>query len=94
LQHHVERLSVDHTHARQIAGALLKKSFTGKMMPVETNIVIFEVVGHYSAKSLSEELARFDIIVLPISKTQVRMVLHLDITEQMVNQTIKVIEQV
>jgi threonine aldolase len=93
LEHHVERLIIDHRHARQIAGALLKKSFTGKMMPVETNIIIFEVVGHYSAKSFSEELLRFNILVMPISKTQVRMVLHLDITEQMVNETVSVIEQ-
>ena len=32
-------------HAKAIAEALLKKDFIGKIMPVETNIVIFEVSG-------------------------------------------------
>jgi threonine aldolase len=92
LQNNVERLSMDHLYAKQIAEALLKKSFTGKMMPVETNIIIFEVVGHYTAKSLAEALKAHDILVIAISATQVRMVFHLDISEKMVLDTIKVIE--
>ncbi len=92
LEHNIDRLTIDHKHAREIAEALLKKSFTGKMMPVETNIIIFEVVESYSAKSLSEELLRFNIRVMPISATQIRMVLHLDVTCQMVKETIRVIE--
>jgi threonine aldolase len=92
LEHNIDRLTIDHTHAREIAETLLKKSFTGKMMPVETNIIIFEVIEPYSAKSLSEELLRFDIRVMPISATQIRMVLHLDVTCQMVKETIRVIE--
>lgn len=93
LEHHVERLTVDHKHARQIGEALLKKQFTGKMMPVETNIIIFEVGEPYSAKSFSDELLRFNIRVMPISPTQIRMVLHLDVTDQMVKETIRVIER-
>ena len=93
LKHHVKRLAIDHKHARQIAEALLKKQFTGKMMPVETNIILFEVVKPYSAKSFSEELLSFNIRVMPISQTQIRMVLHLDVTARMVKDTIRVIER-
>jgi len=94
LEHHIERLEVDHIHAKQTAEALLKKEFTGKMLPVETNIIIFEVVDDfYSAKSLAEAFKKYDILVMPISSTQIRMVFHLDITEQMVKETINVIEQ-
>ncbi len=63
------------------------------MIPVETNIIIFEVVEPYSAKSFSEDLLHFNIRVMPISPTQIRMVLHLDVTDQMVNETIGVIER-
>ena len=62
------------------------------MMPVETNIIIFEVTGSYTARSLADTLRKHDILVIPISATQVRMVLHLDITAAMVTETIKVIE--
>ena len=60
-------------------------------MPVETNIIIFEVKEHYSPKTLADAFKANDILVMPISETQVRMVLHLDIIEQMVNDTIEVI---
>ncbi|MEO6636939.1 MAG: GntG family PLP-dependent aldolase [Ginsengibacter sp.] len=92
LEHNLERLSIDHLHAKEIAAALLKKDFTGKMFPVETNIIIFEVVGAYTAHTLSEILREYQILVIPISATQIRIVLHLDITERMVKDTIKVIE--
>lgn len=92
LDHNVERLAIDHTHAKQIAEALLKKSFTGKMKPVETNIIIFEVTENYTPVTLAAEFEKFDIMVMAISAKEVRMVLHLDITEKMVLQTLEVIQ--
>lgn len=92
LENNIERLNTDHIHAKKIAEALLKKPFTGKMMPVETNIIIFEVVHHYTSKSLAEAFLQHGIKVMAISPTQVRMVLHLDITEKMVEETLQVIE--
>lgn len=91
LQNNISCLHKDHLHAKKIAEALLKKSFVGKMLPVETNIIIFEFSGHFTPESFFEKLKQYDILVTPISKTQVRMVLHLDINEQMVNKTIEVL---
>lgn len=92
LENNIERLADDHRHAKQIAEALSKKDFTGKMMPVETNILIFEVIGNYTAKTLVEAFKKYDILVSAISPTQVRIVLHLDVSEEMVRETINVIE--
>lgn len=92
LENNIERLALDHFHAKQIAQALSKKDFTGEMMPVETNIIIFEVKGNYNAKSLTEEFKSNEILVSAISATQIRMVLHLDVSDKMVNGTIKIIE--
>lgn len=92
LENNIERLSIDHLHAKEIAAALLKKDFTGKMFPVETNIIIFEVKGAYTAESLADAFKQYDILVIPISATQIRMVLHLDISERMVKDTIRCIE--
>jgi threonine aldolase len=92
LENNIERLEIDHVHAKRLAEALLKKEFVGKMMPVETNIIIFEVIDFYTAGSLAETLKSYDILVIPISPTQIRMVLHLDITEQMITDTLKVID--
>jgi threonine aldolase len=91
LENHIERLALDHRHAQQIVAALKEKNFTGDMYPVETNIVIFEVKGKYTAQSLTEKLKENNILAMAISPTQIRMVLHLDVTEEMVKETISVI---
>lgn len=93
LENNVKRLTHDHHHAKLIAKALAEKDFTGAILPVETNILIFEVKGKFTPLLFTERLQKDDIKVTPISKTQVRMVLHLDITKKMAEKTIKVIEE-
>lgn len=92
LENNIKRLALDHRHAQQIAEALSKKEFTGEIIPVETNIIIFEVKGKYTAKSLAEKLKENDILAMSISLNQIRMVLHLDVSEEMVKETIDIIE--
>lgn len=91
LENNLERLAEDHQHAKKIAAALLEKEFTGHMLPVETNILIFEVKHPWSPLTFRDFMLQQDIRVMAISPTQVRMVLHLDITPEMVDRTIAVI---
>ena len=91
LDNNIERLQQDHTHAKQLADTLQQKDFVGEMLPVETNIVIFEVKGRYTAAELANAFRKNDILAIAISKTQVRMVTHLDISSTMINETIEVI---
>lgn len=92
LQHNIKRLELDHIHARQIALALKQMPWVGSMLPVETNIIIFEPLAPYTAKSLAEKFKEYHIKCIAISPTQVRMVTHLDINEQMVKEVISCIE--
>jgi threonine aldolase len=91
LNHHIERLEFDHMHTKQIAEALSKKEFIGTIMPVETNILIFEVTGKYTPTDFVKKFLQYGIKVLAISATQIRMVTHLDIHETMVRKTISII---
>jgi threonine aldolase len=91
LENNLERLAEDHQHAKKIAAALLEREFTGHMLPVETNILIFEVKHPWSPVTFRDFMLQQDIRVMAISPTQVRMVLHLDITPEMVDRTIAVI---
>jgi threonine aldolase len=93
LDNHVERLKDDHHHAKQLADALQQKDFVGEIFPVETNILIFEVKGKYTAAQLAEEFKKQNILVIAISKTQVRIVTHLDVTAEMIDKTIQIINQ-
>ncbi len=91
LENNVERLANDHVHAKEIARALLDKEFVGHMLPVETNIIIFEVLERFDAASFCALMAEYNIHCLPISKNYVRMVLHLDISEAMVAHVTEVL---
>lgn len=91
LEHNVARLAEDHAHAQQIVQALAGKDFTGQILPVETNIIIFEVKGRFTAPALAARLKEEGIFVIAISPTQVRIVLHLDISPADVQRTIAVI---
>src|SRR3954466_13437372 len=42
LDHHVERLKIDHAHAQILAEALSKSSAVTNVLPAETNIVLFD----------------------------------------------------
>ena len=93
LEYNIDRLTTDHVRSKQIAEALLRKDFVGKMLPVETNIIIFEVIDLYTPETLAKTLRKHDILVVAISKTQIRLVVHLDISEEMVKKTIKIINE-
>ncbi len=93
LDHHIERLAIDHDHATAMKNELKAKDFVGEIMPVETNIIIFEVKGRYSASALSQKLKENGIQALAISSTQVRMVFHLDVTDPMMDACLEVIKK-
>lgn len=79
LDHHVERLRVDHDNARLLAGRL--ESIAGvQLLAPQTNIVIFDVGGTaISASELSRRLAQEGILIAATSKTALRAVTHLDV---------------
>ncbi len=91
LENNIERLQQDHHHAKQLATALQQKNFVGEMLPVETNIVIFEVREKYTATELADKLKQQNIAVIAISKKEIRMVTHLDVTDEMIALTIEII---
>jgi threonine aldolase len=94
LNNHIDRLEQDHMHAQQIAEALSKKSFVGGIFPVETNIIIFEVKQPYTPQSLVAKMKEQGVLWYAISPTQVRIVTHLDVTEEMIHKTIEIIEHI
>ncbi|MES2880654.1 MAG: GntG family PLP-dependent aldolase, partial [Bacteroidota bacterium] len=91
LNNNIERLKEDHIHATKIADALIAKGF--EVMPVETNIIIFWVAAPYTAQTFVAELTEQNILGYAIGPMQVRLVVHLDITTEMVDKTIAAIEK-
>src|SRR2546423_3933252 len=94
LDHHIERLKEDHDHAKRIAAALSEKDFVGELLPVETNIIIFEIKGRKKPAAFVAELKKENILALAMSASQVRMVLHLDVTKEMVEIVVERIRKI
>ena len=91
LEHHMERLQQDHLHARRIAEALEKKDFVRSIMPVETNIIIFETEDDTCTREMTQKLKEMGILAIAISSNQIRFVLHLDISSEMVEKIVDII---
>ena len=91
LENNVARLAEDHRHAQMILYALQTKDFVGEILPVETNIIIFEVKGRFTAPALAAKCKEEGIFVIAISPKQIRIVVHLDIHPEHVKRTIEVI---
>jgi len=93
LQNHVTRLSEDHQHAKMIGETIAKKKFVKFVLPVETNIIIFELDDSISAQALVAKLKENNILGYSIATNRIRLVVHLDITGEMVKKTIDTFNQ-
>lgn len=93
LKNNIDRLEEDHHHAKLIADAIGKKTFVKQVLPVETNIIIFELDDSLSAAELVTRLKEKNILGYAIAPNRVRLVIHLDISQNMVNQTITTFNQ-
>lgn len=88
IDNHVVRLREDHLRAAELALTLGNLPWVKRVLPVQTNIVIFEVAD---SEAVAKKLAEQDIRVQPFSPTLLRMVTHLDFNEAMLAKTKEVL---
>lgn len=91
LDHHVERLKDDHKHAVILGDTLAKVSYVQSVMPIETNIVIFEVANGYKAESVVHHFAEKGLLVHATGPKTIRLVTHLDVGLSMIDEAIEII---
>jgi threonine aldolase len=84
LEHHVERLTQDHAHARLIADYLMDRpGIALDIATVQTNIVIFEMRDPgMDAATFVQEARRRGVLVVAFGPRTVRAVTHLDVTRE------------
>ncbi|MBK9272372.1 MAG: threonine aldolase [Saprospiraceae bacterium] len=91
LDHHVDRLVEDHQHAQLLEQALLNHPCIENVLPVKTNIVIFELKEKYKADIWVDKLKNEGINSAAFGNNKIRWVTHLDIDRQMIDQVIEII---
>lgn len=89
LDNHVERLREDHAHARQIADALAQLPWVTNIRPVQTNILIFDLVQPKTPAVFLESLKQKGIIASAFGPQTIRFVTHLDVSQAMIEQVIR-----
>jgi threonine aldolase len=92
LDHQVNRLADDHQHAKALADALSSAKFVSSVMPVETNIVLFDVNQNLKAEQAVRALEAKGVLCNTTSPKTIRFVTHLDISSSMIDQTIQIIK--
>lgn len=92
LDHHIERLKIDHDRARAIGEVLRQKSWISQVLPVDTNIVIATHDPRWkSTESFLKTLDGLGVKAIAFGTNQVRFVTHLDIDENQMHHTLDVL---
>jgi threonine aldolase len=96
LDHHLERLKEDHRNAKRLAVGL--KEFKGVSidpMHVETNIVIFDVANTgMMGSQVAEAMKKEGVLIHAFSKTQIRLVTHLDVNAEDIEKALKAFKKI
>ncbi len=79
LDNHIERLSLDHTLAKNLELTLSRYDFIERVVPVKTNIVIFHLRESISPKEFLEFLKSHGILAVHFGEQAIRFVTHLDL---------------
>ena len=87
------RLSKDHDRASEIEKTLNNLSFIKKVEPVETNIVIFEIDSIINSDLFINKLNEKGIKIISMGDNKLRIVTHLDYTEEMHQAFLKILNE-
>ncbi|MBI3134766.1 MAG: aminotransferase class V-fold PLP-dependent enzyme [Bacteroidetes bacterium] len=82
LKNNIQRLADDHRRAKELALILQNVDWIDTVIPVETNIVVGHVKTGLSEQAVVEKLKDAGILAVTFGKGRIRMVAHLDITDQ------------
>ena len=94
LDNNVTRLEEDHRRAKQIGEVLKKQPYIGEVEPIETNIIIFYLKDPSTEAAFMEKLQQEKIRISNMGQGKLRIVTHLDYSEEMHQRFIEVLGKV
>jgi threonine aldolase len=96
LEHHVARLKDDHENAKRLARKLQQiPAISINPQHVETNIVIFDVVGHrLSPSAIVAALKQEGVLINAIGGASFRAVTHLDVSAKQIDTAVEAFARV
>ncbi len=94
LENHINRLEEDHRNAQLLATALQDHPLVASVLPVETNIIIFNLHKGTTARQFVDQLAGKGVLLYAIAPQQARIVVHLDITAAMIYESLTILKEI
>jgi len=94
LDNNITRLADDHRRAAQLGAVLGELPYIEEVVPIETNIIFFRLVEELNENEFLDRLAKQNIHALALSPRNIRMVTHLDFTDEMLEELIKVLKSI
>ncbi len=94
LDNHIVRLKEDHKRAKELGNTLNQLSWVKSVMPVDTNIVIFEVADGVTPEMCLVKFSESDIKALAFSAVEIRLVTHLDFDDAMLDKAITTFKKI
>ena len=94
LDNNVERLADDHARARVLGDFLLKQKYIKSVLPVETNIVIFELNDKMSQNDFMKKLNDNNIYIVSMGGGKLRMTTHLDFNDEDLEIVLSVLDRI
>ena len=93
LDNNIKRLTEDHRRAKIIYQALTSLSYINEILPVDTNIIVFSLIDEKPIEHFLNYLTENNIKAVAFGKQTVRMVTHLDFTDEMLDKLILVLNK-
>jgi threonine aldolase len=94
LTHHVERLTIDHLHAKQLADVLTQLNWVKDIFPVETNIVVVVLRDPTRRDAIIQTLKDQGILCIAFGPGMIRFVTHLDLDSKAIEKCIEGLKKV
>lgn len=94
LEHNVQRLKEDHEKAEKLASVLTSLSFVAAVLPVETNIVIFNLKEISSLHNILDQLKTKGIHATAFGPGQIRLVTHFDVSIEDIARVTEVLKSI
>jgi threonine aldolase len=91
LKNNITRLKEDHLNAQRIGEALQQNPAVKNILPVDTNIIIFELHEGDAAARFVNMLNDNKVLHHAVGKNAIRFVTHLDVSEAMVEKLVALI---
>ena len=94
IEHNIARLKEDHTKAKELEKMLRNHSAVTSILPVDTNILIFNVDEKVGGQAFIKALQQHNIKAVAFAPNTLRLVTHLDFTHDMLQEVGKALKEI